>query len=84
MPFLSMIVMIKGIYLITGLLNYSSAEARLFRRMLIAPRSPRPILAFICSTPLGAEDQRFVKTATKTKIEKGQKRKTVKKALSWS
>lgn len=36
MPFLSMIVMIKGIYLITGLLNYSSVEARLFRRMLIA------------------------------------------------
>lgn len=36
MPFLSMIVMIKGIYLITGLLNYSSVEARLFRGMLIA------------------------------------------------
>lgn len=36
MPFLSMIVMIKGIYLITGLLNYSSVEARLFRRALIA------------------------------------------------
>lgn len=36
MPFLSMIVMIKGIYLITGLLNYSSVEARLFRRVLIA------------------------------------------------
>lgn len=31
-----MIVMIKGIYLITGLLNYSSVEARLFRRVLIA------------------------------------------------
>lgn len=39
MPFLSMIVMIKGIYLITGLLNYSSVEARLFRRVLIALRS---------------------------------------------
>lgn len=70
MPFLSMIVMIKGIYLITGLLNYSSVEARLFRRMLIALRSPRHILAFICCVPLGAEDQRFVKTATKNKIEK--------------
>lgn len=68
MPFLSMIVMIKGIYLITGLLNYSSVEARLFRRMLIAPRSPRPILALICRTPLRAGDQRFVKTATKNKI----------------
>lgn len=34
-----MIVMIKGIYLITGLLNYSSVEARLFRRVLIALRS---------------------------------------------
>lgn len=67
MPFLSMIVMIKGIYLITGLLNYSSVEARLFRRMLIALRSPRHILALIC-TPLRAVDQRFVKTATKNKI----------------
>lgn len=62
MPFLSMIVMIKGIYLITGLLNYSSVEARLFRRMLIEPRSPRRSLAFIgCGLPA---DQRFVKTAT--------------------
>lgn len=42
--------MIKGIYLITGLLNYSSVEARLFRRMLIAPPSPRPCLA-VCRTP---------------------------------
>ena len=73
MPFLSMIVMIKGIYLITGLLNYSSVEARLFRRMLIALRSPRHILAFICYVPLGAEDQHFVKTATKNKIEKEKK-----------
>ena len=68
-----MIVMIKGIYLITGLLNYSSVEARLFRRMLIALRSPRHILAFICCVPLGAEDQGFVKTATKSKIEKEKK-----------
>ena len=85
MPFLSMIVMIKGIYLITGLLNYSSVEARLFRRMLIALRSPRHILAFICCVPLGAEDQRFVKTATKSKIEKEKKgeggRKKMKRAL---
>lgn len=49
MPFLSMIVRIKGIYLITGLLNYSSVEARLFGRVLIvllgpwhAPRSAAP------------------------------------------
>lgn len=80
-----MIVMIKGIYLITGLLNYSSVEARLFRRMLIALRSPRHILAFICCVPLGAEDQHFVKTATKNKIEKEKKgeggRKKTKKAL---
>lgn len=74
MPFLSMIVMIKGIYLITGLLNYSSVEARLFRRMLIALRSPRHLLAFICLVPLGAEDQRFVKTATKDKIGKKKKK----------
>ena len=61
-------------YLIPGLLNYSSVEARLFRRMLIALRSPRHILAFICCVPLGAEDQRFVKTATKNKIEKEKRR----------
>lgn len=29
--------MIKGIHLITGLLNYSSVEARLFGQMLIIP-----------------------------------------------
>lgn len=34
---LTMIIMIKGIHLITGLLNYSSVEARLFGRMLIIP-----------------------------------------------
>lgn len=52
MPFLSMIVRIKGIYLITGLLNYSSVEARLFGRVLIvllgpwhAPRSAAPCAA---------------------------------------
>ena len=67
------------------MLNYSSVEARLFRRMLIALRSPRHILAFICCVPLGAEDQRFVKTATKSKIEKEKKgeggRKKTKRAL---
>lgn len=70
-----MIVMIKGIYLITGLLNYSSAEARLFRRMLIALRSLGHILAFICCRLLA--DQRFVKTATKNKIKKERKGNTV-------
>lgn len=74
MPFLSMIVMIKGIYLITGLLNYSSVEARLFRRMLIALRSPQHILALICYTLLCAVDQRFVKTATKKKILKKEEK----------
>lgn len=73
-PFLSMIVMIKGIYLITGLLNYSSAEARLFRRMLIALRSPRLVLTFIHWMLLCAVDQRFVKTATKNS-KKGNFRK---------
>lgn len=68
MPFLSMIVMIKGIYLITGLLNYSSVEARLFRRMLIVLRSPQHSLAFIRCVLLHAVDQCFVKTATKDKI----------------
>lgn len=68
MPFLSMIVMIKGIYLITGLLNYSSVEARLFRRMLIALQSLWLILAFVCCGLRRAVDQRFVKTATKNKI----------------
>jgi hypothetical protein len=67
-PFLSMIVMIKGIYLITGLLNYSSVEARLFRRMLIVLRSPRHILAFICwFHVVRSMVQHFVKTATKNK-----------------
>lgn len=54
-----MIVMIKGIYLITGLLNYSSVEARLFRRMLIVLQSPRHILTFSCSLLLQSMDQRF-------------------------
>lgn len=40
MPFLSMIIRIKGIYLITGLLNYSSVEARLFGRVLIVLLGP--------------------------------------------
>lgn len=67
--------MIKGIYLITGLLNYSSAEARLFRRMLIALRSLGHLLAFICCRLLA--DQRFVKTATKNKIKKERKGNSV-------
>lgn len=60
MPFLSMIVMIKGIYLITGLLNYSSVEARLFRRMLIALLSLWHTLlssAGLCRAGLEREDQ---------------------------
>ena len=51
-----MVVMIKGIYLITGLLNYSSVEARLFRRVLIALLSPWHTLlssaALLCSFEL--------------------------------
>lgn len=51
-----MIVMIKGIYLITGLLNYSSVEARLFRRVLIALLSLWHTLlssaALLCSSEL--------------------------------
>lgn len=71
MPFLSMIVMIKGIYLITGLLNYSSVEARLFRRMLIVLRSPRHCLALSGGRWLaGCADQRFVRTATGKKTGK--------------
>lgn len=61
MPFLSMIVMIKGIYLITGLLNYSSVEARLFRRVLIVLLSPWHTLlssaALLCSSEL-CQDRR--------------------------
>lgn len=51
-----MIVMIKGIYLITGLLNYSSVEARLFRRVLIALWSLwlALLLSAACSAVLGS------------------------------
>lgn len=70
---LSMIVMIKGIYLITGLLNYSSVEARLFRRMLIVYALHGTSLLSSAVCRLGAEDQHFVKTATKNKIEKEKK-----------
>lgn len=44
---LTMIIMIKGIHLITGLLNYSSVEARLFGRMLIIPPYSWQVLFWI-------------------------------------
>lgn len=80
-----MIVMIKGIYLITGLLNYSSVEARLFRRMLIAPRSPRHIPAFICCMcRLVPRISVLLKLPPKIKLKKKQQRKKKGEAPSWS
>lgn len=78
MPFLSMIVMIKGIYLITGLLNYSSVEAHLFRRMLIVLLSLRHCLASRgCRLLAGCADQHSVKAATEKKTGKEKEGNTV-------
>lgn len=54
---LTMIIMIKGIHLITGLLNYSSVEARLFGRMLIIP--PHSWQVLFQSTSLFLPRSRF-------------------------
>lgn len=55
---LTMIIMIKGIHLITGLLNYSSVEARLFGRMLIIP--PHSWQVLFQSTSLFLSRSRFL------------------------
>ncbi len=57
---LTMIIMIKGIHLITGLLNYSSVEARLFGRMLII--QPHSWQVLFQSTSLFLSRSRFPNT----------------------